>query len=203
MPNYCYYEMRVKGKPENVNQFILSLQSDYGYTPVEISNRMLTYPRGKMLIYPNDNNRRVFKVRQQISSPHLFRVFEANVNESECFCLPPDESGNIIRSLYGYCAWSVYSCMFEGKCTYYDDFMRDFGIRYIGFFGTTIPKLSRLLNLDIEIFSEETGVCFQEHYRVTNGNIIINDEVQITVDFNEETQEDIIQGGFDWKFNIK
>ena len=82
MPNYCYYEMRVKGKPENVNQFILSLQSDYGYTPVEISNRMLTYPRGKMLIYPNDNNRRVFKVRQQISSPHLFRVFEANVNES-------------------------------------------------------------------------------------------------------------------------
>ena len=34
MPNYCYYEMRVKGKPENVNQFILSLQSDYGYTPV-------------------------------------------------------------------------------------------------------------------------------------------------------------------------
>ena len=203
MPNYCYYEMRVKGKPENVNQFILSLQSDYGYTPVEISNRMLTYPRGKMLIYPNDNNRRVFKVRQQISSPHLFRVFEANVNESECFCLPPDENGDIIRSLYGYCAWSVYSCMFEGKCTYYDDFMRDFGIRYIGFFGTTIPKLSRLLNLDIEIFSEETGVCFQEHYNVTNGNIIINDEVHIIVDFDEETQEDNIQGGFDWKFNIK
>ena len=203
MPNYCYYEMRVKGKPENVNQFILSLQSDYGYTPVEISNRMLTYPRGKMLIYPNDNNRRVFKVRQQISSPHLFRVFEANVNETECFCLPPDENGDIIRAVSGYCAWSVYSCMFEGRCTYYNDFMRDFGIRYIGFFGTTIPKLSRLLNLDIEIFSEETGVCFQEHYRVTNGNIIINDEVHITVDYDEETQEDIIQGGFDWKFNIK
>ena len=203
MPNYCYYEMRVKGKPENVNQFILSLQSDYGYTPVEISNRMLTYPRGKMLIYPNDNNRRVFKVRQQISSPHLFRVFEANVNETECFCLPPDENGDIIRTISGYCAWSVYSCMFEGRCTYYNDFMRDFGIRYIGFFGTTIPKLSRLLNLDIEIFSEETGVCFQEHYRVTNGNIIINDEVHIIVDFDEETQEDNIQGGFDWKFNIK
>ena len=203
MPNYCYYEMRVKGKPENVNQFILSLQSDYGYTPVEISNRMLTYPRGKMLIYPNDNNRRVFKVRQQISSPHLFRVFEANVNESECFCLPPDENGDIIRSIYGECAWSVYSCMFEGEHTYYNDFMRDFGIRYIGFFGTTIPKLSRLLNLDIEIFSEETGVCFQEHYRVTNGNIIINDEVHIIVDFNEETQEFNTQGGFDWKFNIK
>lgn len=203
MPNYCYYEMRVKGKPENVNQFILSLQSDYGYTPVEISNRILTYPRGKMLIYPNDNNRRVFKVRQQISSPHLFRVFEANVNETECFCLPPDENGDIIRDISGYCAWSVYSCMFEGRCTYYNDFMRDFGIRYIGFFGTTIPKLSRLLNLDIEIFSEETGVCFQEHYRVTNGNIIINDEVHIIVDFDEETQEFNTQGGFDWKFNIK
>ena len=203
MPNYCYYEMRVKGKPENVNQFILSLQSDYGYTPVEISNRMLTYPRGKMLIYPNDNNRRVFKVRQQISSPHLFRVFEANLIRDQCYYIPPDENGDIIRTISGYCAWSVYSCMFEGRCTYYNDFMRDFGIRYIGFFGTTIPKLSRLLNLDIEIFSEETGVCFQEHYRVTNGNIIINDEVHITVDYDEETQEDNIQGGFDWKFNIK
>ena len=133
----------------------------------------------------------------------VVRVFEANVNETECFCLPPDENGDIIRAVSGYCAWSVYSCMFEGEHTYYNDFMRDFGIRYIGFFGTTIPELSRLLNLDIEIFSEETGVCFQEHYRVTNGNIIINDEVHITVDYDEETQEDNIQGGFDWKFNIK
>lgn len=202
MPNYCYYEMRVKGKPENVNQFILSLQSDYGYTPVEISNRMLTYPRGKMLIYPNDNNRRVFKVIQP-GPPHLFRVFEANLIRDQCYYIPPDENGDIIRTVSGYCAWSVYSCMFEGGCTYYNDFMRDFGIRYIGFFGTTIPKLSRLLNLDIEIFSEETGVCFQEHYRVTNGNIIINDEVHITVNYDEETQEYNIQGGFDWKFNIK
>ena len=48
MPNYCYYSMCVKGKRENIEEFIKVIQSGYNYDTMEFD-----YDR------------------------HLFRVFEA------------------------------------------------------------------------------------------------------------------------------
>ena len=79
---------------------------------------------------------------------HMFRIFEATPtfdNEEKTFL-----------TVRGYCAWSVYSCMMEGACTYYSDSYKDTN-------ATTIDRLAKDLNLYIEIISEEPGMCFMEH----------------------------------------
>ena len=71
---------------------------------------------------------------------HMFRVFEA---------IPTfDNEEKTFLTVRGYCAWSVYSCMMEGACTYYSDSYKDTN-------ATTIDRLAKDLNLYIEIISEE------------------------------------------------
>ena len=151
---------------------------------------------------------------------HFFRVFEADCNEIECLGKNIHEDNIYKVIINGECAWSVGCCMFKGG--YYDDFKERFPNE---FRGTTVPEESKRLNLSIEIFSEECGCCFQEHYTVIDGKII-EDEC---VDWNEyylrdyetkeEAEEDygikitdeewnghddyISRGGFEsWEFTI-
>jgi hypothetical protein len=70
------------------------------------------------------------------------------------------------------CAWSVYCCMFDGPLTYYEDFQTEHPNNH---FGTHILQESKRLNLEIEIWSREGGVGFQEHYKICSG-ILIKDE---------------------------
>lgn len=102
---------------------------------------------------------------------HFYRVFEAYYNEVENMF---DGSYQVI--INGDCAWSVNSCMFENG--YHKDFMERYPNQCR---GTTIPMESKRLNLDIEIYSEECGMCFQEHYIVRKGVV----EVEECVDYNE------------------
>ena len=83
---------------------------------------------------------------------------------------------------------------------------------------------SERLNLNIEVFSEECGCCFQEHYVIKQGIL----EIDECVDYYEFCKEDykskaeaekalkteitdeewnnddtyIIRGGFEWDFEI-
>jgi hypothetical protein len=146
---------------------------------------------------------------------HFFRVFEANYEEIEQLDL--DEYQVIIN---GYCAWSVSSCMF--KSYYY----RDLKERYPNEFrGTTLQSESIRLGLDIEVYSEECGCCFQEHYVILNGAVTVEESVDwyeydlSEFDTKEEAEEEleieitdeewnsgedfIGRGGFgDWDFTI-
>lgn len=62
----------------------------------------------------------------------------------------------------------MYSCMFDGASTYQQ---KDTTGK-----GTTITALAKELNLDIEIFSEEPGCGFMEHFLINNcGELEIND----------------------------
>lgn len=101
------------------------------------------------------------------------RVFEAEDNGIE-------EIENGLHETYisGYCAWSVYSCMFDGDHTYYHNLKKNYGDQCR---STTVPIESKKLNLDIEIYSEECGCCFQEHYLIRKGDIEVDD----CVDWNE------------------
>jgi hypothetical protein len=147
---------------------------------------------------------------------HMFRVFEATADEIE-----DRGDGTFEVIINGYCAWSVASCMLEHG--YYRDVKRDYPDN---FRGTTLPLESKRLGLDIEVFSEESGMCFQEHYIISNGEL----EVDETEDWEEiwvedyETKEDaeedleikitdeeweigseegyFTRGGFDWDFEI-
>ena len=146
---------------------------------------------------------------------HMFRVFEAEHDEIE-----ERADGRFETVINGYCAWSVASCMFAAG--YYRDSQKS---HPDNFKGTTLDIESKNLNLDIEVYSEEPGCCFQEHYIIINGDIVCDEcvdwyeywveEYESKEDAQEELEIEITdeewdtcdgcirRGGFDdWCFEI-
>lgn len=119
MPNHCYYEMRVRGKRENIEQLI-KVMTDYD------------------------------------EPKHFWRVFSAEAEYQET-----DDPDISTARIYGDCAWSVYACMMTGELTYADH--ADISHR------TSLQEESERLELEIEVYSDEPGCAFQEHYRFRNG----------------------------------
>ena len=103
---------------------------------------------------------------------HLWRVFEAYVEDESI----EDDIKTVMIS--GDCAWSVYSCMCDGVHTYQNQF--------IGRNGTTLKIESERLRLAIEVYSEECGCCFMEHFVFVNGEQLVDD----CVDWHEYSTED-------------
>lgn len=99
---------------------------------------------------------------------HMFRVFEAVNDEIE-----ERADGRFQTIINGYCAWSVSSCMLESG--YYGSVKRDYPDN---FRGTTLPLESERLGIDIEVFSEESGNCFQEHYIIIDGRLVRDESVE-------------------------
>lgn len=87
---------------------------------------------------------------------HFWRVLEANVEELE-----PRTEGTRLISIAGYCAWSVRACMFDGENTYAGDRAKD---PELAPYCTSLEKTAKELGLEIEVFSDEAGVGFAEHY---------------------------------------
>lgn len=79
----------------------------------------------------------------------------------------------------GACAWSVYDCMFKGAGTYYDKVLNMCAATKQEFHGTDIITESRNLGLDIEIYSQELGMCFEEHYIIKHGELVCDEERDI------------------------
>ena len=125
MPNYCYYEMHVKGKRENIEEFV---------------KVMIDYERPQ----------------------HFWRVFSADTVYGD-----PDPDGITVASIAGDCAWSVYSCMCIGPCTYAGDADKEH--------QTSLQKESERLHLEIEVYSDEPGMAFQEHYHYNYGKELDHD----------------------------
>ncbi len=97
------------------------------------------------------------------NTKHFSRIYTADV------CNEDDNS----LEINGYCAWSVWACMFNGEHTYFDDF-KDSRKNV-----TCIEDVTKELNLTVEINSEESGVSFSEHYIVKNGKIEENEEMDL------------------------
>ena len=98
---------------------------------------------------------------------HLWRVFEANIIDTEL-----REDGNFVAMITGNCAWSVYTSMTAEEHSYYDDYkIRKDGKKNK---GSCLENESKNLNLNIEVFSTETDIGFQEHLIIKNGETIIN-----------------------------
>ena len=66
----------------------------------------------------------------------------------------------------------------------------------------TLFEACEQLNLDMECFSEEPGGGFQEHYLFVNGELLKDECVEYSEDFDEENEEWISSGGFEWDFEI-
>lgn len=127
---------------------------------------------------------------------HFWRVFEADVADEDV------TDGIKTVTIDGYCAWSVYSCMFDGPHTYQGDHSDPKSG------GTTLPLESARLHLDIELFSEEMGCEFMEHYLIRNGKVEIEDcvyfaeyctdDYETVEEMNEDLGTDVTQEEFDY-----
>lgn len=147
--------------------------------------------------------------KTKVQPRHFFRVFDLFEESLE------SRDGNASFMATGECAWSVYTCMTEGG--YY---RKDFGEN---FNATTLAIESRRLGLSIEIYSEEEGCQFQEHYLYKDGEMLIDecvdwchyylsdyDSLEELNEINnsnftmDDFDEDIVSvGGFDsWEFSI-
>ena len=86
---------------------------------------------------------------------HFYRVFSADVYET----------GNGYVCICGDVAWSINSAMrsYEGTC------------HRAGKQFAKIEKVSKHLKLEIEIFSSEPGIGFQEHFLFRDGETLIQD----------------------------
>lgn len=185
MPNYCNFDMRVRGKKKDINKLIEWLGAEYSYGEYFNKDGQLyeiDYPTPKVTY------------DDKPTEHHFYRVFEAEA----------DEEANIINELldkdvettafiWGYCAWSVNCCMFDSPYSYYDHREKHSNSKAI-----TLPEASRELNLDIELFSYESGCCFSEHYYIEHGEVIVNDCVEFQEFYvdGDYTYQDYLEDGF-------
>ena len=138
MPNYCYYTMKVKAKNNDNLMEFVKIMQG----DYDYTNLKFTTAR------------------------HMWRIFEATFDED---AIEEDEDDNSIAIyIYGNCAWSVHSCMLEGKLTYHNDHLNDPR-------NSSLLRESKLLDLEIEVYGEETGEGFQEHYLIKNGELFIDE----------------------------
>jgi hypothetical protein len=136
MPNYCDYEMKIRGSKSAIQRVVDCLKANYNYSEGKPEHK------------------------------HFFRVFEAEVSE----LVKVDGEDNYEALIWGYCAWSVYSCMCKGEHTYYDSLEKDYPDLFM---GTNLEEQSK--DCTIEVFSEEEGIGFSEHYLFENGQCLIDD----------------------------
>ena len=66
----------------------------------------------------------------------------------------------------------------------------------------TLYEACEQLQLDMEVYSEEPGCGFQEHYVFVDGQLVTEETTGYTEEYNEETDEWESSGGFEWDFEI-
>lgn len=153
MPNICTGFMNVRGYAPNVDEFIKILQANYSY-------------------YKDSNNGDYTwcaDPKNFTHTPHFFRVFEANLMDNPIWHSGVYKTASISFE----CAWSAYSCMFDGPHTYYSSYQIDHPNQH---FASHILAESKRLQLEIEIWTSEYGMSFQEHYKICSGILVKEEE---------------------------
>lgn len=152
MPNYCSYEMKIKGSKSAIERVLNCLKADYNYKEGKPAHK------------------------------HFFRVFSVNEYEG---VIEKNSDNTYTKQVWGDCAWSVYCCMCKGGATYYDEFKKDLGENFM---GTNLYEQSQ--DCEIEVFSEEEGNGFSEHYIFENGECWLEESERIQTEYTDD--EDII-----------
>lgn len=127
----------------------------------------------------------------------------------------------------GWCKWSIQSSLIDNAISMRTNperwwFGDGFDVSKIEFI--TLPEACKKWNLEMEVYSEEPGCCFQEHYMFTNGEDWLDEcvdyyeyyldefetkeeaERELEVILTDEEWSDggyISRGGFgEWEFEI-
>lgn len=162
MANICNFSMVVKGKKENIEQFIDMMQQ----------KGTVWMGRGAV-------------------------VYSQDMEELE--------NGIYRCQIDGDTKWSVISSMVDNAISMRTEtekwgFGDDINKAELSF--VTLFEACEQLQLDMEVYSEEAGIGFQEHYVFIDGNLVAEECVDYTEEYNEETDEYESSGGFVWGFEI-
>ena len=117
-----------------------------------------------------------------------------------------DDDENALIS--GYCKWSISSSLIDDAVSmekqrttgkgrwYWED-----EIKNVKLFITLYEACERY-NVNMEVFSEEPGCCFAEHYKYENGNI--EEEIrEFHEEYDEETGDYLgSNGGYERDFDL-
>jgi len=129
---------------------------------------------------------------------HMYRIFSADVGINNTYGLQRKVT------IYGECAWSVYVCMFEGPFSYYTEDLawRKKNKDTTPFTGTTLPRLAKMLCLDISVYSQEPGMCFCEAYSINRlGQILVNKEGYFESYYIEDPNYSFDEFCEDWNYD--
>lgn len=104
---------------------------------------------------------------------HFFRVFDCfDEQEMEDW----DGEGTYTMYVFGDCAWAVHCCMCDDEGTYYDDVKKEHPDIFM---GISLREASELYDCDIEVYSEEWGCGFTEHYLYRKGVCVIDESKEL------------------------
>lgn len=121
---------------------------------------------------------------------HFFGVLTADIVKEQ-----PMVSGDYLMMIQGECEWSVRCSMFEGEHTYYNRWTpkRRSELKE-SFRGTHLEEITKLLNLKIEIHSQEKHCGFHEHYIIEAGHVFT--ETFESLHFYCEDEDDLLEMKF-------
>ena len=167
-----------------------------------------------------DDIEKFYNAMCQNGNVYMGRGTDAEINYE-------DEDEYYTAWIQGWCKWSVQSAMIDNAISmrtepnmwYFGDSVDKSKIEFI-----TLIEACQKYSLDMEVFSEESGCCFQEHIMVIDGEVVIDDCVEWNeyclddFDTKEEAEEEleikitdeewdeggfISRGGFgEWEFEI-
>ena len=127
-----------------------------------------------------ENIKSFYNAMCQNGNIYMGRGAEAEINIDE-----EDKSAHID----GWCKWSVQSAMVDNAISmrsnpnmwYWGEGVDATKLEFI-----TLFEACEKWNIDMEVYSEECGCCFQEHYVVVNGDLICDE----CVEWNEYCLDD-------------
>lgn len=116
-----------------------------------------------------------------------------------------DDYGNYRCQIDGCTKWSIQSSLIDNAISMRTNiekwwFGDDIDKTKLSF--VTLFEACEQLNLDMECYSEETGCEFQEHYLFVDGELIVDECVDYSEEYDEDEDEWISTGGFEWDFEI-
>jgi hypothetical protein len=129
------------------------------------------------------------------------RGAEASIDNIE------EYKGKHRAELSGWCKWAVEAAMVSNAISMRREPERWSGhgydrdgnkLRFV-----TLYEACKELDLDMEVYSEEPGCEFQEHYLFVDGELEVSETEHYEEEYNEETGDYESIGGFgDWDFEI-
>jgi hypothetical protein len=170
----------------------------------------------------HDDIAKFYNAMSQNGNIYMGRGAEAEIDYDDNY----DCEGHDRATIDGWCKWSIQSALYDNAISMRREpemwhFGGDVDKTQLEFI--TFVEASKRWNLEVEVYSEEPGCCFQEHYIVRNGVVEVDDciewneywvdyyetkeeaeaelEMKIT---DEEWEEGLVQrGGFGaWEFEI-